>query len=778
MCFGTVGNVETISKALSDHKDDIENHINWIGHWKPEYKTNLNYEHLSKVASSRNQSIALYVNLNVAAQQQQQGETSKLLAQQLSQEYTSLKALRVTVVSPSRLLVNVKPEYAHQVIQYLKDKEVVHWIERKFKAVPLNDVASQIVQQSGVDSIVSPQGSPAERKPLWAKGLTGKGEVIGVADSGIDWDHCFFHDPKVPMQFNKVNMDHRKIIGYYILEANNEGEIVRGDDKDEINGHGTHVAGSIAGNMFTGAENYQDISRFAGVAKDAKLFFQDMVGTDFGGYIVPDNFEELFSVGQKEAGVRIHSNSWGFGSPMQCSYDCRCVLVSEYDELGNVGDAVDNDKCMKVFGRRCCEFLNRYDSLAVDVDTYLSKPENDEMLILFAAGNDGTWSATGTIISPSTAKNCLTVGASQTTSVNFIEAVDYEDLTPRLQSQGLKSVEECCAAPNPYLRAYCCPEAIKVKYSNSTLYNLDSMAAFSARGPTFDGRIKPDIVAPGNKVISAHSDGDTTTKQCGLGRPDQKNAAALLTMQGTSMATPVMAGSAALVRQYYRERRHMPNPSGPLLKATLIHSGQHLPGTLIADGNNFVVPLPVSEPNFNSGFGLVSLGKVLMFSDSKFKLFTFDRKVINRNSEHTYCFRNKQANSPFKATITWYDPPASPTARILLVNDLDLDVTYYTNGGTNRTRAPGNNNFEGDRLNNVEQSTIASVPKNNIIQVRVSAVRISQGDSQTYALVVTGSVEYIGDCKITSSAGSEGRGSVSFLLVITLVISVLVCTIF
>ena len=93
----------------------------------------------------------------------------------------------------------------------------------------------------------------------------------------------------------------------------------------------------------------------------------------------------------------------------------------------------------------------------------------------------------------------------------------------------------------------------------------------SASGPTFDGRIKPDVCGPGTSVTSAESH-----TRCDLSDK-----------QGTSMATPVVAGVTALIRQYFVEGWY-PNgmknaadafvPMGALLKAVLVNSGRRLTG--------------------------------------------------------------------------------------------------------------------------------------------------------------------------------------------------------
>jgi serine protease AprX len=106
----------------------------------------------------------------------------------------------------------------------------------------------------------------------------------------------------------------------------------------------------------------------------------------------------------------------------------------------------------------------------------------------------------------------------------------------------------------------------------------DSVSSYSSRGPTYlDGLAKPDLVAPGNRIISVRAVNsylDTSYPANRLARgaysPGASGDSPYFIMSGTSMATPVVAGAVALICE--RNAGLSPNA----IKAILMYSAQRM----------------------------------------------------------------------------------------------------------------------------------------------------------------------------------------------------------
>lgn len=244
----------------------------------------------------------------------------------------------------------------------------VFFIELEPRRALLNDTTIW-VGQSGLDA--------GQTTPVFANGIHGEGQVVAVLDTGIDPDMCYFRDGTLGLPTmnacnggSSINPAQRKLLGVDFLwssDCNGGVAASEWDDQD----HGTHVAGTVAGDNFANpiAHDAGD-----GMAPAAKLVIQD------GGYAV-DNCGDLPGIGcpvvdlnpifqqTYDQGARIHSNSWG----------------------DNENDPSQND----------------YSLGSQDVDEFMWT--HKDFLVFFAAGNSGPGAAS--VGSPSTAKSAVSVGA-------------------------------------------------------------------------------------------------------------------------------------------------------------------------------------------------------------------------------------------------------------------------------------------------------------------------------------------------------------------------------
>jgi hypothetical protein len=252
------------------------------------------------------------------------------------------------------------------------------------------------------------------------------------------------------------------------------------------------------------------------------------------------------------------------------------------------------------------------------------------------------------------------------------------------------------------------------------------MAGFSSRGPSDDRRIKPDLVAPGTDIVSAKSSRASIRNFWGAFGANGSYAY----MGGTSMATPLVAGAAALVRQHYvKDRNH--RPSAALLKATLINGTRPLSGADAVADHPFV-------PNYHQGFGAVYLPWTLPNTGLPSMKLEFLDNWQNPNTHFRQTgqrlrYRLSVSGGPWlRITMAYTDAPGRG-----LQNNLNLFVQHLPSG----QKWMGNADLPmslkiPDPDNNVEVVRIDNPPPGDYL-IQISATNLLH-PGQDFALVAAG----------------------------------------
>ncbi|KAE9009386.1 hypothetical protein PR003_g17269 [Phytophthora rubi] len=476
--------------------------------------------------------------------------------------------------------------------------------------------------------------------PAREAGIRGNDVVVGITDTGLYLYHDQFDQDERDI-FSGMVMSARKVVMYNAW-ANKE------DEAETITcGHGTHIAGLLAGSSFSG--KHADL----GIADKSRIAFMD-IGT------------------QSEA----------------CAGQLNCAV-----SLSTPADAGDLLKSQMDAGAKIFSFSwgtpgSDYSSQARDLDAFIN--ENPDVLVVVAAGNSGETTITGqrTISSPSGAKNVISVGASLNSASTFAQ--------------------------------FGCPN----------VFNEHTVAAFSSAGPTTDGRLKPDVVAPGMSLTSSQSEAPGSTNE----------SSATCSLQGTSQATPVVTGVAVLLYEWLRDgwwrsgRKDsayaMSSIPASLLKALIIHSGDSLqqrmgalPSSGIASCTSLTSDaIDVKFPDVYQGYGKPNLTNIIYFSgssgsgsgngtDALPSLYFLPNS--SDNSEPSVAHGGEMIISftvardvDLRATVVWTDPPGSTQATSQLQHDLDL-IVRVRNGTKTFGPLTADSSTGRDSKNNVEMVLVS-----------------------------------------------------------------------
>jgi hypothetical protein len=263
---------------------------------------------------------------------------------------------------------------------------------------------------------------------------------------------------------------------------------------------------------------------------------------------------------------------------------------------------------------------------------------------------------------------------------------------------------------------------------------VQDQACGGGEGPSLDGRIKPDVVAPGCQINAA-----SAGSGCGT-----------VPSTGTSMACPAAAGVATLIRQYFTQGWYPTGaptpsdamvPSGALLKAMVVNSAVDVTGW-------------PGYPGTRDGWGRVLADNVLFLANrtpaESRKLAVWDiwnctERALSTDQSRTFRVNVQSSTEPLGVTLAWTDPPATAGVASPEVNNLNLVITapdntvYRGNVLANGVSIPGG---AADTENNVEQFILPG-PQTGLWTISVSGASVNEG-VQGFAVVATGALVAIG----------------------------------
>lgn len=438
-------------------------------------------------------------------------------------------------------------------------------------------------------------------------GLFGEGVIIGVADSGIDYTNQAFRNAdgttrilKLWDQVTDTVFDEAQI--NEALLSDNPYAIVNSRD---ISGHGTHVAGIAAGNY---AENK---TQNLGIATKSKLIIVKMAEPAENSFPKTTQLMEAVDFIVKQANeygmpfvVNISfGNTYGShdGTSLLSTYfdsviDANRMVMAigsgnEGDSAGHAGGYINVSR-----GNVSDRSLDERKDIELQVSEYqgtfgiqlwknyvdewgiqITAPSGDSTPIINKDGYIFTYELDGTTMkllygTPKPYSKYQEVYISLIPQNRYVKSGIWNiSIIPErtvngrydlwLPTSGSINENTRFLTPDPFITLTVPAGTRKAITVGAYNGNNDSIASFSGRGFTReDNQIKPDIVAPGVNIVSASNTGGTTIRS------------------GTSMATPFVSGSAALMMEWGIVRGNDAFLYGEKVKAYMIRGARHLAG--------------------------------------------------------------------------------------------------------------------------------------------------------------------------------------------------------
>lgn len=602
--------------------------------------------------------------------------------------------------------------------------------------------------QSGSQDASFYEGYVANKRSFHERGILGEGEIITVIDTGVDQYHPFFHDPNRSVPVNKYDPEHRKIVKLYAVS----------DAKDCASCHGTHVCGTAAGESF---DKSYGISMYNGVAPKSKLIVIDIGNSSRGNSLDGDYDIEETTREYLTYGSYINSNSWGADSDVELVRDMYDTFAWKFPDVlfvfaaGNTGtvmgiSAPSDAKNVLSVGSTSALGLSRI-SMGIPSSNMVAKYED----ISIDLNIEKTFSMTRYILQTNS-RHLYEVGVSRFGSSDYdgkvvisSETLSCSDIQSITDGGALAIIHKCTA--DPVCESYSIPvfNTDKVDqilgFKNITIFENPEIdmslrrAGFQSMGPTGLNMIKPDIVVPGQTIVSSNAGNPHDSNVRGIGPTN------LISKSGTSMSCPAVSGLAALIREYL-VKGYFPcgtkgcgqsvNPSSYLLRALLICSSARFDA--------------LSKPDNVHGFGVPNLENIFP-GGTAFTRFV-DRKDISPNKRVVYSVYANKTDRNLSFVLSYFEPSTGQYSTRPLLCNLDLVVIspsgrhYYGNGSP-------------DPFNTNEKVIIScDEVEDGDYEINILSNNFDPTISVKYAFVVSGSIateQGINPLEIPETEGSK-----------------------
>lgn len=597
---------------------------------------------------------------------------------------------------------------------------------------------------------------------------------LGIAEDTItEKNYLDLTGSNVWVNINDIGVDrtHQDLAGKVFYHGTNA--------MIDPDGHGTHVAATIAG--FPGTNEVFDAKYFETNAyrlttNEVQLDDTNIVTVTVDGSLTNASMRGMAPLAKLFA-LPIDFVS-DVSTPVTDSYLIETAARTNYVTLGRRETLISNNSWNYANTPEYDSQAARFD--AATRDAIVEQSGSQPVMYVFAAGNygfganNGLEGEAGRIASPGTAKNVLTIGALE---------------TPRFMVEALTNLVVETEGTNTTTNTNVVQIFLPATDSDNQVASFSSRGnvGILSEGPY--GRFKPDLVAPGTFIFSARSKDWNLTNDFNPKASEslsnifnvmERNDAISTKYRydsGTSFSAPGVSGMLALVQEFFSSKLPTSlqrNLSPALMKAMLINSARSVSPLYDYQVQNVI--------NYQ-GWGLVNLQTMLTTNmltapENQWHMRMVDQSTTNALASGdavswTITLDTNAVLTGLRFTLVWTDPPGNPSVATKLVNDLDLVVEfggflYHGNdilqGST--TTEPRDLARPFDRRYSVYQDHSFSDYVNNVENVNLGGVG-AVGNTNVTVHVIGRRVNVKAINDVLSTTGSRDEIKQDFALVIS-----------